>query len=268
MLHLIVRSRNKSCVALRELIVPKRAIFRLGSTTPTEVILQQNHKNPKRTTYIEINTADACKISGNKLLMKQRFTRAHIPTAEWFAESALDKEHKKLYHYLKEWGTIIAKRYNSSGGKGIYLIKSEEDAEKFLNELPDSITNYIFEKYYTYSREYRIHVTKDGYFHASRKMLKADAEVRWHRHLENTVWVKEENPAFNKPANWDEIVEACVSALKAVGLDIGAMDVKIQDSKHENPKFIILESNSAPALGEETIEKYKQKLTTLIEERI
>ena len=81
-------------------------------------------------------------------------------------------------------------------------------------------------KYYTYTREYRLHITKDGCFYACRKMLKRDAEED--RHDSNCVWIVEDNPEFNKPDNWNDIVSDCVKAMQSVGLDICAIDIKMQ----------------------------------------
>ena len=257
--HLIVRSRNISCKPLKEIVVSRPTIFRMGSVTPTNLITKC--KNP-----IEINSVNACRLSGNKILMKKRFKHAKVSIAEWFTLS--DHNVQKVDYYLNKWNKIIIKHKHSSQGNGIYLITNiEEYLNWFYNDCVD-IHSYIFERYYPYSKEYRIHVTKNGYFSASRKMLKNDAEVRWHRHSNNSVWIKENNPLFDKPSNWDIIVKDCISALKSLGLDIAAFDVKTQTAKYENPKFIILESNSAPALGENTLEKYKQELLMIINERI
>lgn len=250
----------------------KRVIFRMGSVTPTNEIT-------KRKDYIEINTSDACKISGNKILMKERFTHGKIPTAKWFIVKEGDVQRRndtgkyfssKVNSALQKWGKIIVKRYNSSGGKGIYLISEPDDFDTFFRD-PDGcahyvsrLKNYVFERYHTYSREYRIHVTKDGCFLADRKMLVDNAEERWHRHENNSVWISENNELFDKPTNWDKIVDSCVCALKSVGLDIAAFDVKVQNNKHKNPKWIIMESNSAPGLGENSIEEYKKILTQII----
>jgi glutathione synthase/RimK-type ligase-like ATP-grasp enzyme len=72
----------------------------------------------------------------------------------------------------------------------------------------------------------------------------------------------EDNPLFCKPNNWDNIVAACINAKNAVGLDIAAIDVKVQSK--DNPNFIILETNSAPALGEIGVNKYKELLNKYI----
>lgn len=251
--HLIVRSRNTTCAPLKELVVPKTTILRLGSTTPTEKITK--NPNPK-----EINTAQACAISGNKIWMRQAFSKHDIPMAEGICTTNVND----ILEFLKKHGTVICKHVHSSKGKGIYLLSSEDDVMEWVKH--HNIGDHIFEKYYTYTREYRLHITKYGCFYACRKMLKKDAEERWHRHNVNSVWVVENNPLFNKPVNWECIVDSCISALNAIGLDIAAFDVKVQSDKHKEPKYIIMESNSAPSLGNIGIEKYKEILTKIINE--
>lgn len=261
--HLIVRSRNTTCAPLKELVVPRTTILRLGSATPTEKITKR--PNPK-----EINTAQACIISGDKILMKEAFTNHNIPTAEWvsYNEGAGVTLPKVVDLFNTFDGKVIVKHKHSSKGEGIYYFTDSNELFLWMRKrmIEGQLHNYVFEKYYTYTREYRIHVTKQGCFYTCRKMLKKDAEVRWHRHNVNSVWIVEDSPLFDKPTNWDTIVSSCVDALNAVGLDIAAFDVKVQSSKHKEPKYIILESNSAPSLGEKGIEKYKEILTKLINE--
>jgi hypothetical protein len=101
-------------------------------------------------------------------------------------------------------------------------------------------------------------------------MLREEAEERWHRHDNNCVWILEENPLFDKPNNWEEIVAECVKALTAVSLDIAAVDIKVQSATNkqgvlrESPEFIILETNSAPSLGDITANKYVEQLTNML----
>ena len=250
--YLKIRTRNVTTKALEHSIVTsKRAVYRAGSFTATEDIFKGNTDN-----VIEINTVKACKISNDKLEMKKAFEEYNkqandilIPTAEW----ANGED-------LKTWETFpaIIKHVHSSGGKGIYYIKDEETLAEFILNHKD-LDRYIIERYYTYSKEYRVHVGKDGAFHAIRKMLKGDATERWHRHLAHCVAILPENESFTAPHNWEAICDACTHAIAAVGLDLGAVDVKVQTTM-ENPKFIILETNSAPSLGELTLDKYKEQL--------
>ena len=236
----------------------------MGSSTPTSEILTRRKPNSRKP-LLEINLPESCILSNDKIKMKRRFSHAKLPTAEWFTVKSVNSGRQKIAYWLTQWNSIIAKHKHSSKGNGIYLIQNLEDYENFVQTTERPVVEYVFERYYTYSREYRLHVTKEGCFYANRKMLKEDAEVRWHRHDNNSVWILEDNELFNRPDNWDKIVESCVSALKSLGLDIAAFDIKVQKSDVKNPKWIILESNSAPALGDITREKYKEVLLKMIE---
>ena len=60
------------------------------------------------------------------------------------------------------------------------------------------------------------------------------------------------------------------SEIQAVGLDIGAIDVRVQNEvtakgkKRNEPDFIILETNSAPSFGEITTQKYLNEIPKVI----
>lgn len=108
---------------------------------------------------------------------------------------------------------------------------------------------YIVEEFVNYTKEYRIHVSSLGRcFYTCRKMLKEEvaAEERWFRNSKNCVWMLEENPLFDKPSTWNLIVEDCLKALAALGLDTCAFDVKVS----KKGEWTILEGNSAPSFGE------------------
>lgn len=248
-----IRSRNHTAHALRGKIpTSKLAVLRLGSTTPTEQIFPVAARHGRLDNIIELNTAEACLISGNKIQMKRCFDLAGVKTAQW---DTLDQE----------WTIFpaIIKHIHSSKGNGIYYINNNEELQAFIQE--HGTNNYIIEKYYTYSKEYRVHATNFGTFYACRKMLKSNATERWHRHDSNSVWIREENPLFQKPDNWDSILLECQHAIQSIpGLFIGAVDVKVQASNMHNPEYIILETNSAPSLGTITTERYIEFLTNFL----
>ena len=257
-MFLKIRTKNHTAQPLKNLIeVNTRCVFRLGSLTPTEEIFPRGMALNKP--IIEINTAESCHNSGDKILMKSCFDQHGVKSAVY---DLLDD----VPHLWDIYPAII-KHKNSCKGKGIYYIKNEDDFIEFVSTHRD-LRPYIIEQYYNYSKEYRLHVTKDGCFYTCRKMLKEDAEERWHRHDMNSVWIVEENPLFEKPSNWNLIVEECVKALNAVGLDIGACDIKVQSEKgHDrggNPEFIILEINSAPSFGSTTLIKYEEQLRKML----
>jgi glutathione synthase/RimK-type ligase-like ATP-grasp enzyme len=261
-----IRSRHPSHAPLRNSIVslPVRSVVRFGSTTELPNEFMEGR--------VEINTINAVKTSSNKLQMKKAFIINKVKTAQsWVYE-------KGMFHnmftgeQLKSEDLpypIVAKSFHGSRGEGNFLIEAPEDMREFLSKY--NASGSIYEKYHPYNREYRLHVTKDGCFYTCRKVLKKDTpeEYRWFRNDTNSNWVVEENELFDKPSNWSDIEAECVKALNAVGLDIAAIDVRVQNEtnnkgKKRTPDFIILETNSAPSLKEVGLAKYQKALPEVI----
>lgn len=252
-------------------IQPNRTVIRLGSTTTLEDIYPQGIRNGRR--IIEINTVEAVKNSASKLRMKKCFTRGNVKTAEWWQfidnRFVMNDNINQITNIENLPYPIVAKSHYGSRGEGNYKLNDEAELRRWMQG--KNLSNYIFEKFYNFTREYRIHVTAEGYFYTCRKMLRRDADRNnsWQRHDDNCVWIREENPSFDKPSNWNTIVEHCVRALNATGLDIAGFDVKVQSAtnqrgeRRENPDFIIIESNSACSHGEITAIKYKEALNRL-----
>jgi len=249
--YLRILSRHPSHKPLRKkyggLLCPELVLLRLGSITQSKKKYQ-------------INTIQGILNSSDKYLMKKCFDSKNIPTAMWYSGFKFKKE---LESYIKfdsgnlEYPIVAKNRYGSRGKGNTYI----DNISKFKNwMIGRDITNYIFEKYCSYAKEYRLHVTKYGCFYTNRKMLKSDAKERWYRNDSNSVWILDTNPLFTKPDSWDNIEKQCVAAIECVGLDIGACDVKVS----KNGNFIILETNSAPSFGEITLQKYKEVIPKLI----
>lgn len=240
-------------------LMPFRSIIRFGSTnSPTD--------GKER---LQINSVQSVRNSASKLLMKECFTRANVKTADWTHSN----QGSAITTWARERYPIIAKPIHGSRGNGISLLKSEAELATWLRSR--NCGDYIIEKYYNYNREYRLHVTRNGCFYTCRKMLKSDVPEN-KRHIRNDStcsWFMENNPQFNRPANWDTIVAECVKALNAVGLDIGGFDVRVQsetDKKERARKtcdFIIIESNSACSHGDVTAVKYREELTRLLKQK-
>lgn len=246
-----IRSRHPSHDILRGKIkCTKPTIFRLGSFT----------SNPDDRDWVEINTVTACMNSSNKKEMKRLFAANNVKTAI-YCNPANEAE-------LTEWVVgnnivnkkLIIKSYRGSRGKGLYLVNGLEEAVNFFTRR--GYGGHIIERYYNYNKEYRLHVDKDGCFYTCRKMLKDDATTRWYRNDSNCVWITENNPLFSKPDNWDDIVDQCVNALNAVGLTIGACDVRVSSNNSNN--FIVCEINSAPSFGELTAQHYIKILSKYV----
>lgn len=229
MYRLRVFSPNKSCAPLREVMLKQRVLLRLGSTTP----LVSKFK------YLELNSIRGVKISSDKRQMKAAFDSAKIHHSEWINTSNV----KKIKDFFNANKIVIVKHHHSCKGEGIYYIDNINDLNKFISSHPN-ISNYVFEKYYFYPQEYRLHVdVKHGCFYACKKIFKDDADVFWHKHANNSTFVlmtKEKK----YPACWNDMIQDCVKAMKVIGLDIACFDVLCS-----NNNWIIVESNTAPSLA-------------------
>ena len=261
-----IRSRNTSARQLyRRVTSRKRGVYRAGSYTPTSQIFTERELSAG---IIEINKVEACQKSGDKIVMKKCFDEWDVQRAPWCQLKHYDTIEEMTEDLIMEHGVgrpYIVKHKNSSRGNGIFFWEQDEDLFDFCNRDDININNYIVEHWYSYVREYRLHVDKFGCFLAHRKMLRNDAQVRWHRHHENSVWINEDNEDFARPDNWETIVEAAQKARRSVGLDICSVDVKVA-GRRDNPDFIILETNSGSALGEDSAEKYVEELQKIADD--
>lgn len=274
----MIRSRHPSHSRLRYEMekLPFRSVVRFGSLTELTDIASLNGDR------VELNSKEAIKNSSSKFKMKECFSMEGVKTAKWYMFDGSKFQDRSIETESEDFDIdpidleypIVAKSFFGSRGNGNYLIKSQKE----LNEWKENknLKNYIFEKFTNYNKEYRLHCTKNGCFYACRKMLKKeykDHPNAWQRHDDNSVWILEENENFDKPENWDEIINHCVKAVTSCGLDFGACDLRVQNNYNENEElreqcdFIVIEVNSAPSFGNVTVEKYKDELPKLLKEK-
>ncbi len=258
-----IRTRHPSHALLRAKLVmlPFKSVVRLGSTTNVPDTVSNGG------TRIEINTTTAIGNSASKFKMKDCFKEHDVKTAEFY-------KIKEVKDTLDTWDIfpLIAKINFGSRGRGM---KKLDDKAQLTQFLQGDTTGYYFEKFYNYVREYRVHIHNEDYFYTCRKMVKSDTpkDKTWFRNDTNSVWILENNANFDKPTNWELIVKECIKALNAVGLDMGACDVRVQSAKdskgkmRENPDFIIVEINSAPSFGAITAEKYLEIIPQILKKK-
>lgn len=255
--HSILRMRHKHLSLL-----PFKSVVRLGSTTDSPDTVTNGGNR------IELNTIEGIRNSSSKLRMKRGFVRNNVKTAVAYLyvnnEFILMDAAENLNLSINDLQyPIISKSLFGSRGRGNKKHDSPEELAEWM-ENKDNLNSYIFEKFYNYAREYRLHVNSEGCFYTCRKMMKRDTpeENKWYRNDDNCVWIREDSESglFDKPTNWDDIVEHSVKALKGVGLDFGAVDLRVQSSTNGNgeerdyPEFIVVEINSAPSFGDNTEE--------------
>jgi len=245
-----VKSKHESYIPIRNMFgsLPFSAVARFGSVTEVADV------------DVECNTIEAINKSSDKRLMKQAFDVGGVLHAQWFPDIPT----------FEQMGSgafpIVAKHPMGSRGKGVYLIKDKQSYDNWLSKRTH--TNYIFEEFFNYGSEYRLHCTQNECFFAVRKLLKTGVvKNRWKKGGDNTVWVNPLNPLFEMPLCFSEMVEESCKAIRAVGLDIGAVDVKVQKrlkgdgTPREKQMFVVLETNSAPALeGHHSVSLVQQQV--------
>lgn len=264
--HNVLRAKTRNMQLL-----PFKSVVRFGSTTEIEDTVAKGGNR------IEINSVQSIKNSASKLLMKQKFFEAGVCTADHIRFDNLEDLINEAVVITDNWkNKLVAKAHFGSKGKGNTLISNEDELVQWSEGR--TLNNYIFEKFFNYGHEFRLHVTEDGCFYACRKALKQNVpeDQKWRRHDDICVWLLEENENFCKPNSWKDIERDCVTALKSIGADILSFDVKVQTpfskdgSQREYQDYILLECNSASSMdngtGEISIcaQKYIKELTRLI----
>lgn len=247
---LIVYSRHPSHDELRELHISVRALIRLGSTTD----------KPSKFPRLEINSVGAVQNSASKIRMKNAFQKAGVITAPWCVPNNIEELNTFFSTFEKDCKFVTKSQFGSRG-EGNQLHETAEAVRNFFTR--NRYGNYVVEKFMTHSKEYRLHVDKYGNcFYACRKVHVKDTpdNQRWFRNDKNCNWIIETNPLFEKPATWDLIIKECVKALNAVGLHVGAVDVKV----NKKGEFFILETNSAPSFGDITLQKYQEQIPVIL----
>jgi len=251
-----VRTANFTAKPLRGTITTDyRAVVRLGSLTPTGRIFP-NHRD-----IIEVNTVDAIQNSRSKLRMKECFEKENVPQSEWWSSYKALAEEKKIPF------PIVVKRVFGFQGRGMELLSTKEELATWFTKHGNA-EGWYFEKFYNYAREYRLHVANGtGVFLSWRKLRTKEAKERWFFNSINSNWVGEDHKLFDKPTCWKEMEKAAINCIKSTGLDIGAVDIRVQSATVNNPQFIVCEINSAPALGELGIERYKEVIKNIINKK-
>lgn len=251
-------------------------------------------KTPTRTGALRINTFASVKNSANKITSKKLWGDC-IPHSRPFKELkafVFDGEFRvdqfeELFIY-----PLVAKRTNTSKGKGFTYIKSYEDLENFLSNAENApyFKHYYFESFFEFDKEYRVHVspwlqdrriiynytrpstngieniikdTSNGCIFMSQKKLKQEAYDRGVRHT--TRGGKYDDIVFSSrftPQSWmNSMIHDAIEAIKLLGLDFGFIDVGYNSSTNQ---YVFFESGCNPELTNPEIQCYKQALQQII----
>jgi hypothetical protein len=196
--------------------------------------------------------------------MKACFEKEHVTQAKHYHGRFDVETIKKHFGISKtEEYQLVGKAICGFQGHGMVLINNDTQLMNFCST--HTPQNFFIELFYNYGREYRFHATQTELFLTWRKLRSKDAEERWFFNSHNCNWVGEGNQLFNKPSNWDQLCREACKAIKAVGLDIGCVDIRV--SSTDTTQYIVCETNSGPSLMEAGLEAYRFQIEKILRKK-
>lgn len=195
-----------------------------------------------------INHPDAVATAANKLKAFQAMLdNARIPS--------FTTDRAVVYEWLRDGFTVVARTIlNGNSGAGIVLIEP--------NGKDEVVDTPLYVKYVPKKQEYRIHVRDGEVVDVQRKARRkdlADDLVNWKIRNHDNGFIFARNDVVCP----EDVTEQAVAAVKAIGLDFGAVDVIFNDKEK---KAYVLEINTAPGLSGTTLEGYAAAFIKLKEE--
>jgi glutathione synthase/RimK-type ligase-like ATP-grasp enzyme len=160
-------------------------------------------------------------------------------------------------------GFTVVERHilNGNSGAGIRLVEPVKEGEAMDEEVNAVQRCPLYVKYVPKKQEYRIHVCGGEAVDIQRKARRKDVPD------ENINWkVRNHDNGFIFARNEDgvvppDVVNQAVNAVKALGLDFGAVDVIFNDKEQQ---AYVLEVNTAPGLAGETLQGYLKRFGQFI----
>lgn len=155
------------------------------------------------------------------------------------------------YQWLLDGTDVVVRNIlQGHSGAGITIIRAV-DGNKYAMGDVEFPRAPLYTAYIRKNEEYRLHVMNGEVFFVQRKARKLDVpddQVNWQvRNLEGGFIYAHENVDVA-----DEAKVAAVTAVEALGLDFGAVDL----IKTKRGNFFVLEVNTACGLAGTTLDKY------------
>lgn len=194
-----------------------------------------------------INVPEKVAVAVNKLDCFKALKAAGVAVPEFSTNVAdakvwLENEYKVLARYM----------LRSHSGQGIKVISEVE-------ELPTDAPLYV--RYYRKNHEFRVHVVNGEVIDYVQKKKRdgADEMEGFNQYIRSydNGWVF----CRDEIEHIDAVKQEAIKAVKALGLDFGAVDVIYTKGN----KALVLEINTAPAMQGTTIEKYVEAFSNLME---
>ena len=194
-----------------------------------------------------INNPEAVARACNKQASFEAMERGGVPTVPHTCEKATAQA------WLEDGHSVVARRLlRANSGRGIVLVSP--DGGETLPTAP------LYTRYVKKADEYRVHVVGDTVvdFAQKKKRTEVDNEdVNYQIRNACNGWVFCRE-GVDPP---DAVRDASVAAVRALGLDFGAVDVG-WNTKEERPA--VYEVNTAPGVEGTTLERYREAFVELL----
>lgn len=183
-----------------------------------------------------LNAPEAIQRSVNKLTAFQHMEEGDVEVPD----HTTDIEDARSW--INDGKKVVCRtKLSSYGGDGIVIAETSEQL----------VAAPLYVKYIPKDQEYRVHVMNGRAFFAQRKARKTDVpddQVNWQvRNLAGGFIYANQNVEIS-----DAVRDQSVAAVRALGLDFGAVDVVVT----QRGRVYVLEVNTACGLAGTTLDKY------------
>lgn len=189
---------------------------------------------------LTLNSAQAINKAADKMLCREILKMEGIEVPE--------PGHDKL--------PCIGRTMKHRAGNGLWYCETKEEVRKALEEGAK-----YFSQFYPKTTEYRVHIGGGKVVLYSQKEGNTEGKINWNH--------KEEEITFRhlKREEWrPEIYRLAKRAIKAIGLDFGAVDILADPTDDTLPIAVVCEINTAPALSPLGVKKYMKYFKRVVNE--
>lgn len=198
-----------------------------------------------------INKPKAVAKAIDKLASFRAFEEYGVPCPAWTTElgTALD------WHTR---GRVLG-RHTRTGRAGEGIAVYHAPTRPLVEERGDEpVLPTLFTRYFRSRREYRVHVAGGRVIDTQQKRVRLDfaGDVDYEVRTHGRGWV-----FCREAVELDEgAQQAAVAAVDALGLDFGAVDLRVSDKSGP----CVLEVNTAPGLEGQTLQSYAEAMRQLV----
>lgn len=184
----------------------------------------------------DLNKPWAVRLAANKLLTFEALSHAEVKIPEYTESKDIANK------WLDNCKVLARDTAKGRGGVGITLFKIGQEIDKDYK---------FYVKYYKKQREFRIHVFNGNVIFEQEKLKKRGADVDKYIRSHDRGWCFAFNHLRDSPVP-DCVREQATSAVAALGLDFGAVDI----GWNADSGACVFEVNTAPGLEKSSLKMY------------